>query len=304
MEVLRNQYTTYPDLGRVCRTLAFGGDLSDQPTREFLQIASTKNPNRTARGFATFALARLTKESAEGRAFFEAVPPSIYTNAYANVAAAEAAYERESKAGSSQTVFRQAEQLFETVAKKYADCPNFESGPGLRQPKPTLGDQAVVELYECRHLTPGKVAPEIEGEDLNGLLIRLSDYRGKVVVLSFWASWCGPCMQMMPHERAMAQRLESKSFAFVGVNGDALQADAKRAVTKSDITWPSFWNGKEGPWSGIAADWNVKGWPTVFVLDSRGTIRLKLAGYGGQRTDSLLDEFVDRLLKETGDKHG
>jgi hypothetical protein len=83
----------------------------------------------------------------------------------------------------------------------------------------------------------------------------------------------------------------------VGVNGDAARADAKRAAAREKLTWRSFWN-DESPEGGTAAAWNVHGWPTVYVLDSKGTIRLKLHGYGGKNSDALLDDVVDRLLKE------
>ena len=53
------------------------------------------------------------------------------------------------------------------------------------------------------------VAPEIEGESVDGRTLKLSDYRGKVVVLSFWASWCGPCMDLVPDERTLVNRLEA-----------------------------------------------------------------------------------------------
>jgi thiol-disulfide isomerase/thioredoxin len=266
-----------------------------RPTKEFLQIAAANNPDRAARGFATFALALLTKQKAESMAFFEIAPSSIYTNAAFQKTKAN--YQEEAKAADSRTLLHQADQMFETVIEKFADCPNFPPGPGLREPKPTLGDQAGVELYECRHLEPGIVAPEIEGEDIDGRKFKLSEYRGRVVVLDFWASWCGPCMQMVPHERAMAQRLKGKPFALVGVNADEVKAAAKRAVAKENMTWRSFWNGG-GSESGIAATWNVHGWPMIYVLDPKGTIRFKQDGYGGKRSDALLDELVDRLLKE------
>ena len=59
------------------------------------------------------------------------------------------------------------------------------------------------ELAVLRSL--GKPAPEIDGVDLDGRSMKLSDYRGKVVLLSFWATWCGPCMKMVPHEREIGK---------------------------------------------------------------------------------------------------
>ncbi len=73
---------------------------------------------------------------------------------------------------------READQLFEEVEKNYADIPYFR--PGM-----TLGQVA----RQARHLLIGKEAPEIEGEDLDGQKFKLSDYRGKVVVLDFWGHW-------------------------------------------------------------------------------------------------------------------
>ncbi len=68
--------------------------------------------------------------------------------------------------------------------RDYADCPSlFRSG------KRSLGEEAGGELYELRHLRVGNVAPDIEGEDLDGKAFRLSEYRGKVVVIDFWGNW-------------------------------------------------------------------------------------------------------------------
>jgi hypothetical protein len=75
----------------------------------------------------------------------------------------------------------EAEKLFERVANAY---PNVELYPGR-----TLAAQAKVELFELRDLAIGKVVPEIEGEDADGKHFRLSDYRGKVVLLEFWGNW-------------------------------------------------------------------------------------------------------------------
>jgi hypothetical protein len=74
----------------------------------------------------------------------------------------------------------EAEKLFDQVLAKYADV---RSGRG------TLGDTAKGELFELRNLGLGKEAPEIEGEDVDGKKFKLSDYRGKVLVLDFWGHW-------------------------------------------------------------------------------------------------------------------
>jgi hypothetical protein len=74
----------------------------------------------------------------------------------------------------------EAEQLFERVIETYQDIKSYRG---------TLADTAKADLFEIRNLAIGKVAPEIEGEDMDGQRFNLSDYRGKVVVLDFWGNW-------------------------------------------------------------------------------------------------------------------
>ena len=160
---------------------------------------------------------------------------------------------------------------------------------------------AEIELFELEHLTVGKVAPELKGEDIDGKKLELSDYRGKVVVLIFWASWCGPCMQMVPSEVRLAKRMKGKPFALIGINGDAIQNDARHAIEKENMSWPSFWD-KKGVGGAIPTAWNIHGWPTVFVLDSDGVIQLKFEGYGGANTENRLNEKVDLLINQLANK--
>jgi thiol-disulfide isomerase/thioredoxin len=154
----------------------------------------------------------------------------------------------------------------------------------------TIADAARSALHELHALAIGKVAPEIAGEDIDGRPMKLSDHRGKIVVLMFWATWCGPCMDLVPHEQTLVDRLKGKPFVLLGINGDNDREQAKRAVRQERITWRSWWNG--GPTGPITAQYNVVGWPTIYVLDDHGVIRHK------QVIEESLDEAADSLLKE------
>jgi thiol-disulfide isomerase/thioredoxin len=172
----------------------------------------------------------------------------------------------------------------------------------------TLADTAGRLLFEVRRLNVGQEAPEIAGPDLDGQPLKLSESRGKVTLLVFWATWCGPCMAMVPHERALAERYAGKPFAIVGVNGDTLPmkdfnvtgpdgkpidhtARVKGALEKHKITWRSFRNGQFG----VGPEWNVRSWPTVYLIDHRGVIRGKWRGDPGERE---LDAAVEMLVAD------
>jgi thiol-disulfide isomerase/thioredoxin len=86
---------------------------------------------------------------------------------------------------------------------------------------------------ETADVSLGGPAPEVEGADLSGRAMRLSEHRGKVVLLVFWATWCGPCMGDVPHEKALVERFAGRPFVLVGVNADA---DAGRAAPPSRST--------------------------------------------------------------------
>jgi thiol-disulfide isomerase/thioredoxin len=260
----------------------------DRQLVDFLKAVREKNPDRTTRGHAILALARLDKDKAGYLIDWENDLARDSSNPKARAEYADMA-----KTTDSKKMLNEAEQLFDEVIKDYGDCPFVPGMPSRRAPT-TLSEQAGHDLFELLHLTIGQVAPELKGEDFADHEIKLSKYRGKVVVISFWAAWCGPCMAAVPHERKLAERMRGKPFALIGVDGDSEKSAAKNAMEKEAMTWPSIWGGTNGPYSPLAKEWNVKAWPTFYILDRTGTIRSKFSGM----RDKVLDITVDRLMAE------
>ena len=292
VEFLRDYHTANTNIGKICSKFGWGWPRACQPVMDFLRIAADKNPSRESRGQATLALACINKIYANIQVVLS---DNSFTGNKGWSEENKAEFLRGVRNQSAETLWRESGKLLQVVLADYSDCPTGAL-TNLYRAKLTLGEVARVELYDLEHLSVGKVAPEIEGEDLEGNKLKLSDYRGRIVVLSFWASWCGPCMQMVPSEIKLAERMKGKPFALVGVNGDAVKSDAKRAVEKENISWPSFWS-KEGADGPVPTIWNIQGWPIVFVLDPKGMIRFK-----GQDMN-LINQKVDQLVVQFADKN-
>lgn len=104
---------------------------------------------------------------------------------------------------------------------------------------------------------------------------------------------------MYPHERSLVKQLADKPFALIGINSDRDIETARKAVTKKNLNWRSFWNGEGGTSGPISVRWNISSWPTLFVIDAKGLIRFK-TGNGKRLTKDELDELITKLLAEAG----
>ncbi|HMQ22709.1 MAG TPA: TlpA disulfide reductase family protein [Planctomycetota bacterium] len=96
---------------------------------------------------------------------------------------------------------------------------------------------------------------------------------------------------MYPHERSLVEKYADKPFAIVGVNSDPDIVKLREIVAEKKLAWPSFFDGGfiGGP---IATRWGVRGWPTVYVIDSKGAIRFK------NTRGPALDNAIEALLAE------
>jgi len=186
---------------------------------------------------------------------------------------------------------REAEECFDRTIKEFGDL------QPMGKDFAPLGEQATGMIFQMHHLGIGRTAPEIKGEDIDGKPMKLSDFRGKVVVVSFWATWCGPCMGLVPHEKALVEKMKGRPFALIGVNGDDDRERAKTVSAKEGISWRSFWNG--GAKQGIPVQWGVSGWPTIYVIDGNGVIRDDgLVYFQELYRSSTPDKTIETLVAE------
>jgi len=135
----------------------------------------------------------------------------------------------------------------------------------------------------------GVEAPAFTAQTIDGSPLALTNLRGRVVVLDFWATWCGPCKGMIPHERELVKRLEGQPFTFVGISADGDVDDLRRFVRKSDMNWPQIHDGESGS---LQRTYGIEYFPSIFVLDGKGIIRFR------DVRGAELDKDVDTLLAE------
>ena len=106
---------------------------------------------------------------------------------------------------------------------------------------------------------------------------------------------------MFPHERSLVEKYKNEAFAIVGINSDADLEKLKPVREKENISWRSFWNGPEGTSGPISTAWNGHGWPTLYILDAKGTIRYKSVGANEKEIDKTLEELLAEQKKPAGD---
>jgi thioredoxin family protein len=95
---------------------------------------------------------------------------------------------------------------------------------------------------------------------------------------------------MFPHERSLVKDYANRPFSIIGVNSDRNLEDLKAKNAKENITWRSFWCGEKGTRGDIPTAWNVRGWPTIYLIDHEGVIRYK--NVRGEALDKAIAELV------------
>jgi thiol-disulfide isomerase/thioredoxin len=131
-----------------------------------------------------------------------------------------------------------------------------------------LYKEAIENVFK---LSVGKIAPDFAAKDLQGTEKHLSDFKGKYVLLDFWASWCGPCRKESPHLVESYAKFRDKQFEILSFSVDKEAEDWKKAVEKDQYTWTNL-RDVQDPTMSVAKLYGITSIPTNYLLDPSGKI--------------------------------
>ena len=139
----------------------------------------------------------------------------------------------------------------------------------------------------------GKPAPDFAAKSDSGRNVRLSELRGQVVLINFWASWCSPCRQELPLLSKIYSQYRGAGFALLAVNVDDNRKDAESMLKRLDLKFPTLFDGNKK----VAKLYGVDTMPATLVIDRDGRVRYVHRGYydGYERK---YEQQVRELLKE------
>lgn len=137
----------------------------------------------------------------------------------------------------------------------------------------------------------GQVAPDFEFSAFDGRRLRLSDFRGRPLVLNFWASWCAPCRAEMPLLEAALRSHADAGLAVIGVNNGERYETASRFLERLDVSLTAYAYDPDGA---VVRRYGILGMPTTFFIDRDGVITAVITG---ALTQTLLDKAVAEAIR-------
>lgn len=135
------------------------------------------------------------------------------------------------------------------------------------------------------------LAPPLSGPSLDGTTKSLADYKGKVVLVDFWATWCDPCREEIPDMIKLQNTLTPKDFVILGVSMDEETKDVAPFAKAQKINYPIILNGSERPPKG----WLVPGLPSAFIVGRDGMILTRY--FGSKSIDKVTTDVKATLAR-------
>ena len=184
-----------------------------------------------------------------------------------------------------------AELVKENLAKPASTSP--QSIPATKLIKPSSTSQKAESLESLKakmNELVGKPAPDFQVTDLKGEELSLEKFRGQVVLLDFWATWCGPCIAEMPKVKKTYEKYKNQKFQIIGISSDGSKQPLEAHIEKEGLGWIHTWD-ENGDLNNL---YGIIGIPTIFLIDGKGIIRK--ASLGGFDVETAVAELVKENL--------
>jgi len=135
----------------------------------------------------------------------------------------------------------------------------------------TIKELAEGAIFAVQHLRLGKVAKGLSGKTLDGKVVKIEDFRGKVLLINFWATWCAPCATAVPDLKELSRELPLSQFAIFGVSVDEDDKKLQEFIKENAVAWDNIVD-RNGV---LQKRWQSLSLPTYYVLDTKGVIRFR-----------------------------
>jgi thiol-disulfide isomerase/thioredoxin len=146
-----------------------------------------------------------------------------------------------------------------------------------------------------QYQTAGLPAPAFALKDLEGKTVSLSDLSGRVVLLDFWATWCGPCVAAMPHLQKLEEEFKNQPVSIIGINSDMGMSNEKIKawLEKRKYTFAQLRESVDSP---ASSTYRVIGIPHTVLIDKNGVVQDVVVGYSGEKHGEILKDRIAKLL--------
>jgi peroxiredoxin len=146
---------------------------------------------------------------------------------------------------------------------------------------------------QASEIAPGQAAPTFTLKSQSGKNLSLREYRGQVIMINFWATWCGPCRQEMPALNALYEKYRSAGFMLFGVNVDGESANAAQMADRLKVSYPILFDTDKR----ASALYRIDAMPMTVLVDRDGKIRYVQPGYRAGYEEKYQAE-IRELLRE------
>lgn len=150
------------------------------------------------------------------------------------------------------------------------DFPETRQGKNVDQTIASIKQQEAAREIR-RKLVAGAVFPDFNEKDLAGKPLSIANYKGKLVLIDFWATWCGPCVQELPNVLKTYEKYHDKGMEIIGISLDRDEQALKKFIEEKGMKWAQFFDGK-GWQNKLAAQYGIQSIPATYLLDGEGKI--------------------------------